>query len=174
MYSNIRGFTSIKLNVIIWEVGMLFYFVFSISFISAQSSVNSAGGNARSAAGSVSYSIGQLNYTFHNGSTGGIILGVQQAYEISIVSAIEKTDGVNLFVTAYPNPVSNYLILSIDKYDLSNLSFQLFNENGACIINQKIINQQTNIATCNLAPGNFFIKLINGSKEIKTFKLIKN
>jgi hypothetical protein len=31
-----------------------------------------------------------------------------------------------------------------------------------------------NIATSNLAPANYFVKVMQGNKEVKTFKITKN
>ena len=56
--------------------------------------------------------------------------GVQQPFEISIVTGIEEAKGINLSVSAYPNPTTDYLTLSIDEFEISNLSYQLYDMNG--------------------------------------------
>ena len=52
----------------------------------AHASVNATGGNANSANGSVSYSVGQVFYTTAFSTNGSISEGVQQPFEISVLS----------------------------------------------------------------------------------------
>lgn len=72
--------------------------------LQAQGSISSSDGEASGSGGSVSYSVGQVGYHTHTDTKGSVAEGVQQPYEISIVSAVEKAKGINLLVTAYPNP----------------------------------------------------------------------
>ncbi len=100
--------------------------------------------------------------------------GVQQAFEISVVTGLEQAKGINLSVSAYPNPTTDYLTLSIGEFDISNLSYQLYDMNGKLLQNAKITGNQTSIVMSNFVPANYFVKVIQGNKEVKTFKIIKN
>jgi len=142
--------------------------------LQAQESVNATGGNASGSGGSVSYSVGQVAYQTHAETSGSVAEGVQQPYEISVVTAIEEAKGINLSVSAYPNPTTDYLTLSIEEFDISNVSYQLYDMNGKLLQNAKITGNQTSIAMGNLVPANYFVKVIQGNKEVKTFKIIKN
>ncbi|MGI6479933.1 MAG: T9SS type A sorting domain-containing protein [Salinivirgaceae bacterium] len=46
--------------------------------------------------------------------------------------------------------------------------------NGKLLLNEKITGNQTSIVMSNLVPATYFVKVIQGSKEVKTFKIIKN
>lgn len=140
----------------------------------AQESVNATGVNASGSGGSASYSVGQVVYTTNTGTTGSVAQGVQQAFEISVVTGIEEAKGINLTVMAYPNPTTDYLTLSIGEFDISNLSYQLYDINGKLLQNEKITGSQTSIVMSNLVPANYFVKVIQVNKEVKTFKIIKN
>lgn len=142
--------------------------------LQAQTSVNATGGNASGSVGSVSYSVGQFVYTTNTGTNGSVAQGVQQPYEISVVTAIEEPKGIALSVSAYPNPTTDNLTLSIEEFDISNLSYQLYDMNGKLLQNEKITGNQTSIVMSNLVPANYFVKVTNGNKEVKTFKIIKN
>ena len=142
--------------------------------LQAQTSVNATGTNASGSGGSVSYSVGQVVYTNNTGTNGSVAQGVQQAFEISVVTGLEQAKGINLSVSAYPNPTTDYLTLSIGEFDISNLSYQLYDMNGKLLQNEKITGNQTSIAMGNLVPANYFVKVIQGNKEVKTFKIIKN
>jgi len=139
----------------------------------AQESVNATGGNTSGSGGSVSYSVGQVVYTSSTGTNGSMAQGVQQSYEISVVTGIEVAKSINLSVTAYPNPTTDYLTLEVKDFELSTLTFQLFNMQGKLLQTQKIKGNQTNIVISNLVPATYFVKVMQGNKEVKSFKIIK-
>jgi hypothetical protein len=142
--------------------------------LQAQTSVNATGGNASGSGGSVSYSVGQVVYTTHTGTSGSVAQGVQQPFEISVVTGLEEAKGINLSVSAYPNPTTDYLTLEVKDYELSTLHFQLFDMNGKLLQNERITGTQTSIVMSNLVPATYFVKIIQNEKEIKSFKIIKN
>jgi len=142
--------------------------------LQAQTSINVTGGDASGNGGSASYSVGQVVYTTNTGTNGSVAQGVQQPFEISVVTGLEEAKGINLSVTAYPNPTTDYLQLKVESEKLKNLSYQLYDINGKLLQNEKIIGNQTSIIMSNLLPANYFVKVIQGNKEIKTFKIIKN
>ncbi|HNW68057.1 MAG TPA: T9SS type A sorting domain-containing protein [Bacteroidales bacterium] len=155
-------------------VATLLTFTFSLSTVSAQESVNTTGGNALGGGGSASYSVGQVVYATNTGTNGSVAEGVQQPYEISVVTEIEEAKGINLSILAYPNPTTDYLELKVESEKLKDLSYQLYDMNGKLLQNEKITGNQTNILMSNLAPATYFVKVIQGNKEVKTFKIIKN
>lgn len=141
--------------------------------LQAQQSINATGGDASGSGGSVGYSVGQVVYTTNTGTNGSVAQGVQQPFEISVVTGLEEAKGINLSVTAYPNPTTDYLTLRIDEFEISNLSYQLYDITGKLLQNEKITGNQTSIVMSNLVPANYFVKVIQGNKEVKTFKIIK-
>ena len=142
--------------------------------LQAQESINATGGNASGSVGSASYSVGQIVYTTNTGTNGSVAQGVQQPYEISVVTAIEEAKDITLSVSAYPNPTSDYLTLHIEEIDILILSYQLLDMNGKLLQNEKITGDQTNIVMSNLEPATYIMKVIQENKEVKTFKIIKN
>ena len=145
-----------------------------LSALNAQESVNVSGGNAKGNGGSSSYSIGQLVYSSYTVSNGSVAQGVQQPYEISVVTGLDEAKEINLIFSAYPNPTFNNLTLEIKDTDLSNLRYQLYDINGLLLQSGLIVGNQTEIVMENLLPGIFFVKVTKGNKELKTFKIIKN
>lgn len=94
----------------------LFIIVFSVLFASnasTQESVTTSGGNATGNGGSISYTIGQLFFNTVEGTTGSLPEGVQQPYEITVVTSIEEAFGNYLNVFAYPNPVTDFRFLNL-------------------------------------------------------------
>ncbi len=156
------------------KIKAFFLLGLGLTGLQAQTSVNTIGGNASSSGGSASYSVGQVVYQAHSGTNASIIEGVQQPYEILVVAKIEKAKGINLSFSAYPNPTIDILTLEVKKSDLSNLNYQLFDIQGKILQSRKITEQKTNIAMSHLVPSVYFMKITEGQKELKTFKIIKN
>jgi hypothetical protein len=147
---------------------------FGISILQAQEAIPTSGGNATGTGGSVSYSVGQVVYTTNTGTNGTVAQGVQQPYEISVVTAISNTEGINLECTVYPNPTRGIIKLVVETKDFENLRFQLFDLNGILLQDKKVEAEETEILMDSLSPSTYFLKILNGNKEIKTFKIIKN
>ena len=139
----------------------------------AQQATTATGSDASGSGGTAAYSVGQIVYTTNTGITGSVAQGVQQAYEISIVLGIE-IHSINLEITAYPNPTTNYLTLNVGKAELSTLNFQLYDISGKIIESRKIISNSETIGTENLPSATYFLKVNNDNNEVKTFKIIKN
>lgn len=159
--------------------GIIFLFVFGTTGVLAQNSLNSGGGDHSGIGGSVGFSIGQIARQTQVGTSGSVSEGIQQPYEISVVTAIEQATEITLQVKGYPNPVTDYLTLSIydntkDRHDFSELSYQLYNMQGKLIQSQKIIDNQTRIVMAHLLPSTYFLKVIRNTDKIKIFKIIKN
>ena len=155
------------------KISAIFLLGLGLTGLQAQESVNTAGGNASGSGGSASYSVGQVAYQTNTGTNGFVAEGVQQPYEISVVSAINETIGINLSVSAYPNPTTENLILIIDEFALSNVSYQLYDINGKVLHNKRITSDKTSIAMGNLMSATYFVKITQDNKEVKTFKIIK-
>lgn len=178
-HKNIEG-TTRKLKGTSLGVATLLALAFSISTVSAQESISATGGNVSGSGGSVSYSIGQFAYQTHTGRNGSVSQGVQQPFEISTVTSIEEAKGIILSVSAYPNPTAGNLTLEVKDFELSTLSFQLYDMNGKLLQNERITGNQTIIVMSNLVPSTYFIKVVDKAqsqaahREVKTFRIIKN
>ena len=153
---------------------LLFTFIFLISVIQAQEVIPASGGNATGSGGKVSYTVGQVVYKTNSGTNGSVAEGVQQPFEISEIIGIKEAKDINLICTAYPNPTNDFFNLKVENYNIENLSYQLFEISGKLIEKKKISSKETIISSINLVSGVYFLKIIDDSKEIKTFKIVKN
>ena len=145
--------------------------------LEAQEAIPAAGGNTSGSGGSVSYSVGQVVYTTSTGTNGSVAQGVQQPYEISVVTGIEEAIGINLMVSAYPNPTTDFLNLKVDAsttLSIQSMSYQLFDISGKLLENKELTSNETTITMENRVAATYFVKVIQGNKEFKTFKIIKN
>ncbi len=148
--------------------------VIKMANVQAQSVVPAVGSNAISSGGSVSYSVGQIVYTTNFSSIGSIAQGVQQPYEISILTGIKEAKDILLQCLIYPNPTNDFVRLKIENDKIENLTYQLYDITGKLLENNKVESQEVNIALCNYAATIYCLKVIYNGKELKTFKIIKN
>lgn len=163
-----------KLKARSLEMMLLLSCTFIFSTVTAQESINGTGGSASGSGGSATYSVGQLVYQTYTGTGGSVAEGIQQPYEISVITAIEEAKGISLSVRAYPNPATDYLTLSIGEFDTSDLWYHLYDMRGKRLQKEKITGNQTIITMSNLVPATYFVIVIQGNREVKTLKIIKN
>ncbi|MEI6090137.1 MAG: T9SS type A sorting domain-containing protein [bacterium] len=158
-------------------VGLCALLLFSIGLtgLYAQESIPASGGNASGTGGSISYTVGQVVYKTNSGTTGSEAQGVQQPYEISVVSVLDEPKGITLKCSAYPNPVADFLKLTIENLSTVSLTYQLYDVNAKLLDNKKIEGNETRISMSNFSAGTYFLKVTNSNNlEVKSFKIIKN
>jgi hypothetical protein len=134
--------------------------------------ISATGGDATGTGGSVAYSVGQIVYTTNTGATGSVAQGVEQAYEISSVGI--KETALNISLSVFPNPTSDFLTLKVEDYNNEALNYTLLDEQGRLVLNEQITTQDTQVAMSTLARGAYFINVLQANKKIQTFKIIKN
>ena len=149
-------------------------FVFGLTGVHAQEVITTTGGDATGSGGSSSYSIGQVIYTTNTGSNGSVAQGVQQPYEISVVVGLEDAAGIDLSISAYPNPTMDFLTLKIEDFSSTSLSYQLYDLNGKKMDGKDITDGITTIEMVNYPPASYFLKVMNNQTEVKIYKIIKN
>jgi hypothetical protein len=156
------------------KLSSLLLFGIGLTGLQAQEAVSATGGNATGSSGTVSYTVGQVAYTTNSASSGTITQGVQQPFEIMIVTGIEATNDIKLDWSAYPNPATGFVKLKLNNYNMENLIYQLFDMNGKLIRTRKVDGNETIIPMENIAPSTYFLRVTEDNKEVKTFKIIKN
>jgi len=158
------------------KVKLIVILLLAISFagLQAQEAITTTGGNASGSGGSVSYSVGQVVYTTNTGTTGSVAQGVQQPFDIAVVTGLEEAKGITLQYSAYPNPVTDVLTLRIEGEVKTQYAVSLYDVNGICVVIKKISDVETSIDMKNLVRATYFLRVTDSSKEVKTFKIIKN
>ncbi|MCM0060582.1 MAG: hypothetical protein NBV57_06985 [Algoriphagus sp.] len=77
--------------------------------LQAQQTTLSSGGNGSGTGGSFAYSVGQTVYTAQSTSATSLSKGVQQSFELFLITGLEEEDRFGLAATVFPNPTSTYL-----------------------------------------------------------------
>jgi hypothetical protein len=162
-------------------------FGIGLTGLQAQTTVNTGGGNTSGAQGSVNYTIGQTVYTTTTGTDGSVAQGVQQPFEISVISGIDEAKSIGLNWTVHPNPVADNLRLTLgDLNELYHdiLYYQLIDISGKILVTKQITASETTVPMNGLVSANYFLRVYstkksgqNTTKEnqkvMKTFKILK-
>lgn len=147
------------------------FLLLGLGGLHAQETVIPTGGEATGTGGTASYSVGQVVYTTNTGTNGSVAQGVQQPFEISTTTGINETS-INIELSVYPNPTTNYLTLKVEKTE--GLTFQLYDLQGKVITNKKVNSATTTVAMENLPTATYFLNVVKNNQIVKTFKIIKN
>jgi hypothetical protein len=159
------------------KLSALLLLFFGITGLHAQEAIPAAGGNASGSGGSASFTVGQVAYTTSTSSNGSVAQGVQQPYEISVVTDLEEALGIIPGLTVYPNPITDFLTLKVDastSLSVRSMRYQLYDISGKLIENKELTSNETSIDMKNLVPAVYFLKITSNNKAIITFKIIKN
>ena len=140
----------------------------------AQQATTAAGGEASGSGGTIAYSVGQIVYTTNTGTTGSVAQGVQQAYEISVVTGIKNETKNNMSLVVFPNPTTSFLNLQIADLKKEQLTYQITDAIGKLIIENKITESSTQINMNAQAEAIYFLNVLENNQTVKTFKIIKN
>ena len=147
----------------------------SATSLYAQETIPAAGSDITGTNGSVSYTVGQMLYSTHSANNvGSVAHGVQQPYEISVISEIPDINGSLLQCLVYPNPTADIITLKAESYESKEMYYKLFDINGKTIEFNQIIDLETTINLKELKSSTYYLGIINNQKELKTFKIIKN
>lgn len=153
-------------RIIVWVGSFLFL---TGSYLYAQTGSVSAGGKASGTGGTVSYSIGQANFTTTTATEGTISQGLQQPYEIYVLSGVDET------ISIFPNPtVAGYVTLRIVDGQSLDFSYELFDLQGKSLVSKKVENWETIIQMSEYATGTYIIKVLHDQQARKCFKIMKN
>lgn len=144
---------------------------------SAQEVIPASGGEAFGVDGSIGYSVGQLFSTSHEAAQGLIFEGVHQPYEITVVTELPEMKNVELSLSVFPNPVSDFLYLTIDDFSKSENWFcRFYDAQGNLLYSDAVSECRKKIDLKPIEAGVYFLKVFNaekGASETKTFKVLK-
>jgi hypothetical protein len=78
-----------------------------------------------------------------------------------------------LSVIIYPNPTRGNLKLNINDFTMPGLQYLLFDGNGKLLSQKKVESYLTEVSLSQMQSGIYFIKIQAGTRELKTFKIVK-
>jgi len=160
------------MNRLLYSIILIFL---GLSVLHSQSTISAAGVDVKSNVGEMNFTIGQVFYSQNKSNDFSEYQGVQQPYEISIVSTIFEADNIKIAIKTYPNPTHDYLIVNTENIsNLQNMEFKLFDFEGKFIKRIQPQSKITNIDFFNYSSGVYFLNVVESKKTIKIFKIVKN
>ena len=155
-----------------FPIWFLSYTIF-INSTKAQAVSLASGGNATGSGGTISFSVGQVADIKATGTNGSVGAGIQQPYEIFIITGI-KNNQLNITNKLFPNPTTDFITLDIKDADIKDLFYTLTDINGKTLIQQNIANSSTNISMVDFSTGVYFLNISNKDNQIQSYKILKN
>lgn len=145
-----------------------------VTGLHAQVAVSASGADASGSGGSMSISYGLAAYTTNTGSTGSVTQGVEQPYEISVITEIIDAPEVGLFFKTYPNPTTHSLTLRFGGKLEAEYQAAIYDAFGKLCITKTVASNETSFDLSSLVTGTYILKLSDLNREVKTFKIVKN
>lgn len=141
------------------------------TWLYGQQAISSSGNQSSNSTAKASWTIGQpfsktIGNSNHNLTQGVLqpIIEVNSVYE-------EITHDFN--IEAYPNPTTQYVELYVSNIDGKNLKYELFNLSGKKLISKSILTPTDRIATEDLSPSTYILKVYEDQNYLQSFKIIK-
>lgn len=150
---------------------LIVLFAFFKSF--AQQNTISSGNQAVGTGGTVSYSIGQVFTEQIGNVTHNILPGVQQPYEISLITSNPVYENFILECSVFPNPTADLINVKVDAKNLDDWSYLLFELSGKVLVQGVITSNIVAIPIVNQPVGTYFLKISFKTNLVKIFKIIK-
>lgn len=177
MYTNKSNSKNSLCRLLCKIPNVLFGFIlFSALFISnkssAQNAILSAGKTVENNNYSLSYSIGELSIATYKKTTVTLTQGQQQGN--LIVTSLNEIYDSGIQAKAFPNPTSNFVMLSIEGNNTSDLEYKLTSVSGSLLLSEKNLSEQQKISMSQYRSGIYFLTVSNRkNNNIHTFKIIK-
>lgn len=148
---------------------------FCINKVEAQQAIVSSGSSQiESEGGSISYSVGQISYSYTESLNGSISEGVQQAYLIEVVSAVDAYRKIKLECKAYPNPTTDILYLKTENLILEKLEYSIYSFSGHLLKEGIVDNSLIQIDMRQYISAMYLLKVTREGKDCITFKIVKH
>ena len=141
-------------------------------FANAQQVISSSGSTLKSSTGSLSFTVGELVIDTKNAGATTITQGFHQTK--LTITAMNVLRQQNFSISAFPNPTSDFVNLKIEKGEIRDIEFILFDLQGKVLSNRKIESTNTEVSFSGYNSGNYLLKVTQKGKEIQTFKIIKD
>jgi len=157
-----------------YKITFLSLLLFSLAIATlAQEGVTASGGDISGTAGSVSYSVGQVFFQSNSGSTGNLIEGVQQPYELVTVNIFEPIKN-EIVISIFPNPTLGRLNIGLNELIGNKLEYRIIDFQGQVWDENKLNSTRTRIELHQLPPAPYLLQIWQDNQLIQSSKIIKN
>jgi hypothetical protein len=138
---------------------------------SAQQAIVTGGDYLAHPSGSLSFTVGETFIESYVSDNLALTQGMQQP--VITITALDDINLSGISVYAYPNPVSELLMLKTGNSENKNLKYQIFDLNGKLLIERKIESVLTEIPMDQFIPSTYLLTVIAGDKFLARFRIVK-
>lgn len=153
-----------------WSITILLSLCTIILSAQNQEVISTTGSFFENSAGSVSFTVGECFIQTFISPTIILTHGFHQPLHI-IETDIPDREGLDFKISAYPNPVKEFISIDVQKY--TGLYYIIYDMNGVVIERKEITSSKTEISFENLNPSIYLLKVFKSEMEVKAFKIIK-
>ncbi|MFN8256575.1 MAG: T9SS type A sorting domain-containing protein [Bacteroidales bacterium] len=155
-------------------IAIIIFFVVSkgLSQSLSMELLTSSGGHLENQFYRLDFTLGELDTDIHN--PGNFILSEgfnQGEYNITSISNFKNT-GIEF--RAFPNPVSDYLQLTLNSNEYADFVYIIIDQPGTILEMKKINSLRTSIPFGNYPPGAYIINISKKNILVDSFVIIKN
>jgi hypothetical protein len=118
------------------------------------------------------WSLGEVLTDTYTGSKEMLTQGFHQGKYI--ITAVDQFNSFPFEITAFPNPVTNYVILNIGGNEFNRLQYSLADINGKMIQISQVSDKQQQINLQGMTVGTYFLNVFSENKIVKSFKIQKS
>ncbi len=149
---------------------LLFFYTLNQSAFS-QELISSSGNEFKNEQLQLSWSLGETIVDTYEGTSLQLTQGFHQSN--LKVTAIEIVPGIDFSLSAYPNPVVDYLTLKTDHDQVNKLQYLLYDSRGRLLMQADVLNEETEIPMHSYVHASYYLKVLKNNTPVKTFKIVK-
>jgi len=138
----------------------------------AQQGVMTTGQQLSGIGGQASVSLGQTDFIFASAMDYSMSQGVQQPYEISVVTSV-TSNSISLGAIVFPNPTNDAFTIKIPEANNGTLTFQIFAADGRLIEAAMLVQWQTIVSSVEWAQGSYYVRISDENGRQNIMKIIK-
>jgi len=134
--------------------------------------ITTAGNFSTNSNNSVSWTIGECIIETFSNSNNKLTQGFQQSrYEIT--TSVDNTGNL-IKINLFPNPATDIVNLDIEVQDNNEFFFELYDLNGKCLQNGKIISTRSEIRFAGYSGSTYLLNVFSKNRKLlKSFKILK-
>jgi hypothetical protein len=152
---------------------LIIMILFSVLKTNAQSGTNAAGIEATGSSGNVSASFGQVFTNTISTGTFYSVEGVQQPYEISVITSEEELPDAAENISVYPNPFPDFITLKVEPDGVNQFKYTLNDLQGKRLLKGDDVSGETLLEAGALPTGTYILTVFRNNQLVKSFKIVK-
>lgn len=134
--------------------------------------LSSAGETFKNSNYQLDWSIGELLTETYSGNLNMLTQGFHQGKYI--ITGVNLIEDLQLEITAFPNPVTDFVLIKIGSEKVENFRFIISDIDGKILQTGKFDENQKQINLAGKSVGTYLLAILSNKAIVKTFKIVKS